>query len=82
MPLADLDRHRQERSGMLPWAFDDGMGFERYVDYALDVPMYFVKRGATNISTSRAKSFKDFFGRHSSTPCRASGRPFPTGPIT
>src|SRR5471030_2841487 len=33
------------RSGMLPWAFEDGMGFERYVDYALDVPMYFVKRG-------------------------------------
>ena len=33
------------RAGMLPWAFDAGMGFERYVDYALDVPMYFVKRG-------------------------------------
>ena len=33
------------RSGMLPWAFEDGMGFERWVDYALDVPMYFVKRG-------------------------------------
>ena len=32
------------RSGMLPFAFEDGMGFERYVDYALDVPMYFVKR--------------------------------------
>ena len=29
------------RSGMLPFAFEDGMGFERYVDYALDVPMYF-----------------------------------------
>ncbi len=33
------------RCGMLPFAFEDGMGFERYVDYALDVPMYFVKRG-------------------------------------
>ncbi|WP_020184280.1 glutamate--cysteine ligase [Methylopila sp. 73B] len=33
------------RAGMLPWAFDAGMGFERYVDYALDVPMCFVKRG-------------------------------------
>jgi len=32
------------RAGMLPFAFEDGMGFERYVDYALDVPMYFVKR--------------------------------------
>jgi glutamate--cysteine ligase len=33
------------RAGMLPFAFQPGMGFERYVDYALDVPMYFVKRG-------------------------------------
>jgi len=33
------------RAGMLPFAFEDGMGFERYVDYALQVPMYFVKRG-------------------------------------
>jgi glutamate--cysteine ligase len=32
------------RAGMLPFAFEDGMGFERYVDYALDVPMYFIKR--------------------------------------
>ncbi len=34
------------RSGMLAFAFEDGMGYERYVDWALDVPMYFVKRGA------------------------------------
>ena len=33
------------RTGMLPFAFENGMGFERYVDYALKVPMYFVKRG-------------------------------------
>ena len=33
------------RAGMLPWVFEPGMGFERWVDYALDVPMYFVKRG-------------------------------------
>src|SRR4029078_3331669 len=33
-----------DRAGMLPFAFEDGMGFERYVDYALDVPMYFVYR--------------------------------------
>ncbi len=32
------------RAGMLPWVFDDGMSFERYVDYALDVPMYFLYR--------------------------------------
>ena len=35
-----------DRAGMLPFAFEEGMGFERYVDYALEVPMYFVKRGA------------------------------------
>jgi glutamate--cysteine ligase len=34
-----------DRSGMLPWAFEPAMGFERWVDYALDVPMYFAKRG-------------------------------------
>ncbi len=33
------------RAGMLPLAFEEGFGFERYVDYALDVPLYFVKRG-------------------------------------
>ncbi|MEI2735146.1 MAG: glutamate--cysteine ligase [Rhodoblastus sp.] len=33
------------RTGMMPFAFEQGMGFERYVDYALDVPLYFVKRG-------------------------------------
>jgi glutamate--cysteine ligase len=34
-----------QRAGMLPFAFESGMSFERYVDYALDVPMYFIKRG-------------------------------------
>ena len=33
-----------DRSGMLPFVFEDGFGFERYVDYMLDVPMYFVYR--------------------------------------
>lgn len=40
----DTDNHR---AGMLPFIFEDGMGFERYVDYALQVPMYFIKRGDT-----------------------------------
>src|SRR6202035_3970442 len=48
------------RSGMIPWAFEDGMGFERWVDYALDVPMYFVKRGDTYINVA-GSSFRDFF---------------------
>ena len=45
---------------MLPWAFEPGMGFERWVDYALDVPMYFVKRGDEYIDVS-GLSFRDLF---------------------
>ncbi len=46
------------RAGMLPWAFEQGMGFERWVDYALDVPMYFVKRGDRYIDVA-GQSFRD-----------------------
>jgi glutamate--cysteine ligase len=46
------------RAGMLPFVFEDGMGFERYADYALDVPMYFIKRGDHYIDVS-GKSFRD-----------------------
>jgi glutamate--cysteine ligase len=46
------------RSGMLPWAFEDGMGFERWVDYALDVPMYFVKHGEKYVDVA-GQSFRD-----------------------
>jgi glutamate--cysteine ligase len=43
---SEIWRHTDpDRTGMLPWAFEPGMGFERWVDYALDVPMYFIKRG-------------------------------------
>ncbi|MCL2714135.1 MAG: glutamate--cysteine ligase [Alphaproteobacteria bacterium] len=52
------------RSGMLPFAFEEGMGFERYVDYALDVPMYFVKRGDRYIDVS-GLPFRTFFDGHS-----------------
>src|SRR6188474_1321710 len=56
------------RSGMLPWVFEDGMGFERWVDYALDVPMYFVKRGDSYIDVA-GSSFRAFFeGRNNSLP--------------
>lgn len=34
------------RCGTLPFVFDDDFGFDRYVEYALDVPMYFVYRCA------------------------------------
>lgn len=49
-----------QRAGMLPFVFESGMGFERYVDYALDVPMYFIKRGDSYIDVS-GKSFRDHF---------------------
>lgn len=48
-----------DRAGMLPFAFEDGMGFERYVDYALDVPMYFLLRDGRYIDVA-GKSFRDF----------------------
>ena len=46
------------RAGVLPWAFEDGMGFERWVDYALDVPMYFVKRSDDYVDAA-GQSFRD-----------------------
>jgi glutamate--cysteine ligase len=52
----DTDPHR---TGMLPFAFEDGMSFERYVDYALDVPMYFIKRGGEQLDVA-GESFRDF----------------------
>ena len=48
-----------DRCGMLPFVFEDGFGFERYVDYLLDVPMYFVYRDSTYIDVA-GKSFRDF----------------------
>jgi glutamate--cysteine ligase len=47
-----------DRSGMLPWAFEPGMGFERWVDYALDVPMYFVKHREHYVDVA-GQSFRD-----------------------
>ena len=53
---------------MLPFAFEPGMGFERYVDYALDVPMYFVKRGDVYHDVAGA-SFRDLLaGRLAALP--------------
>ncbi len=47
------------RAGMLPFVFEEGMSFERYVDYALDVPMYFVMRNGKYINTA-GESFRAF----------------------
>src|SRR3982074_672432 len=56
---SEIWRHTDpDRWGMLPWAFEAGMGGERWVDYALDVPMYFVKRGEKYIDVA-GQSFRD-----------------------
>ncbi|MBE3638063.1 glutamate--cysteine ligase [Mangrovicoccus algicola] len=52
----DLD---PDRTGMLPFVFDEGFGFEAWVEYALDVPMYFVYRDGKYIN-ALGQSFRDF----------------------
>jgi glutamate--cysteine ligase len=52
----DLD---PDRTGMLPFVFEDGFGFEAWVQYALDVPMYFVYRDGRYID-ALGMSFRDF----------------------
>ncbi len=48
-----------DRCGILPFVFEDGMGFEAYVDHVLDVPMYFVYRDGKYIDVA-GQSFRDF----------------------
>ena len=48
-----------DRTGMLDFVFEDGFGYERYVDYLLDVPMYFSYRNGEYIDAS-GKSFRTF----------------------
>ena len=52
----DTDPHR---TGMLPFVFEDGFGYERYCDYALDVPMYFVFRDGQYVDVA-GESFRAF----------------------
>ncbi|WP_435418103.1 glutamate--cysteine ligase [Parerythrobacter aurantius] len=53
---SDTDPHR---TGMLPFVFEDGFGYDRWVDYMLDVPMYFVYREGRYIDAA-GLSFRDF----------------------
>ena len=62
------------RAGMIPFIFESGFGFEQYVDYALDVPMYFVYRNDRYIDVT-GQSFRDFMvgklrGLEGETPTR------------
>jgi len=52
----DLDA---DRTGMLPFVFEEGFGFERWVQYAMDVPMYFVYRDGKYVD-ALGQSFRDF----------------------
>ncbi|ATW03603.1 glutamate--cysteine ligase [Sphingorhabdus sp. YGSMI21] len=63
---SDTDPHR---TGMLPFVFEDGFGYERYAEYMLDVPMYFVFRDGKYIDAA-GLSFRDFLkGNLSVLPC-------------
>ncbi|MCK0100292.1 glutamate--cysteine ligase [Qipengyuania sp. S6317L1] len=53
---SDTDPHR---TGMLPFVFEDGFGYERWAEYMLDVPMYFVFRDGQYIDAA-GLSFRDF----------------------
>jgi len=66
---SEIWRHTDpDRTGMLPFAFESGMGFERYVDYALDVPLYFLKRGGAYVDVAGG-SFRDLLnGRLAAAP--------------
>ena len=57
----DVDNNR---CGTLPFVFDDDFGFDRYVEYALDVPMYFVYRCVTVYQKFNRYSLDDFMVPH------------------
>jgi glutamate--cysteine ligase len=57
-----------DRCGFLPFVFDEGFGFEYWVDYLLDVPMYFIQRGENYLSP-KGMTFRDFLqGKHTLKP--------------
>ena len=57
---AKIWQHTDDRrTGMTPFVFDEGFGYEKWVDYALDVPMYFIYRDGKYIN-ALGKSFRDF----------------------
>ncbi|WP_460830559.1 glutamate--cysteine ligase [Lysobacter humi (ex Lee et al. 2017)] len=61
-----------DRTGLLDFVFEDGFGYERYTDYLLDVPMYFVYRDGTYIDAS-GQSFRDYMD--GKLPARPGSRP-------
>ena len=62
-----------DRTGMLPFVFEDGFGYERYFDYALDVPMYFVFRDGKYIDVA-GRELPRFPRRQAARSCPARSR--------
>jgi glutamate--cysteine ligase len=62
------DHTDPDRCGFLPFIFDEGFGFERWVDYLLDVPMYFIYRDGNYLPANKI-TFREFLkGKHSFKP--------------
>ena len=54
-----------DRTGILPFVWDADFGFERYVEYALDVPMYFLYRnGRYEDATQQRCTFREYMDGH------------------
>jgi len=47
------------RTGLLPFVFDKDFNFEKYTDYALNIPMYFIRREHKYINMTQY-TFKDY----------------------
>ncbi|WP_010421301.1 glutamate--cysteine ligase [Anaerophaga thermohalophila] len=57
-----------DRCGFLPFLFKDNFGFERWVDYLLDIPMYFIVRNGKYIDSHNI-TFRSFLnGKHELKP--------------
>lgn len=62
------DHTDPDRCGFLPFIFDEGFGFERWVDYLLEVPMYFIYRDGNYLPSNKI-TFREFLaGKHSLNP--------------
>ena len=49
----------KKRCGILPFIYDNSFSFERYVDYLLDIPMYFIIRDNEYINMTKY-TFRNF----------------------
>lgn len=63
-----------DRTGILPFVWDENFGFERYVEYALDVPMYFLyQHGTYEDATQQRCTFREYmegkYPAHPGVPC-------------